>query len=96
MEFIKENKSVFFLLGAAVLAVGLWAFGSNTSSENADDGVTEALAELVEESKEHTPQEIVVEATKVESLVDKANEAAAVNQANEAVKNTIDADHPQR
>lgn len=92
MEFIKNNKNIFFLLGVATVVIGFFVFNSSGSTESGDEDVAQALAELVEEAKEQTPEEIVVEASKVETLADKANEAAIVNQVNQAAKNSVDAD----
>jgi len=92
MEFLKDNKNIFFLLGVAVVSVGLWALGNSGSSESGDGDVAQAVAELVEESKEQNTEELVVEVSKTESLAEKANEAAIVNQVNEATKNSVDAD----
>ena len=94
MDFIKNNKSTFLVIGVAVVSVGLWALylGGNGSTEG-DEDVAQAIAELVEESKEQATEEIVVEVSKTESLAEKANEAAIVNQGNEAVKNSVDSDY---
>ena len=51
-----------------------------------DDSVTDALDELVVE-QEQTVEEVVVVADEAPSLVEKAKEAAAINEQNEATKN---------
>ena len=95
MDFIRNNKSTFLVIGVAVVTVGLWAFylGGN-SFTGGDEDVAQGIAELVEKSKKQTTEEIVVEVSKAESLSEKANEAAIVNQVNEAVKDSMDSDFP--
>ena len=92
MQFIKDNKNIFFLLGVAVVVLGLWAFSNSGIYNSGDEDIAALIAELAEESEGETMEEIVVEASKVKNLAEKANEAAIINQVNESVKASTDTD----
>jgi hypothetical protein len=92
MQFIKDNKNIFFLLGVAVVTLGLWAFSNSGIYNSGDEDISALIAELAEESEGENTEEIVVEVSKVKNLAEKANEAAVINQVNESVKASIDTD----
>ena len=83
MQFIKDNKNIFFACSALAVVLGVWRLDLFGMS---DDSVADALDELVVE-QEQTVEEVVVVADEAPSLVEKAKEAAAINEQNEATKN---------
>ena len=83
MQFIKDNKNIFFACSALAVVLGVWRLDLFGMS---DDSVADALDELVVE-QEQTVEEVVVVADEAPSLVENAKEAAAINEQNEATKN---------
>ena len=97
MQFIKDNKNIFFLLGVAVVALGLWAFNGNGIYNSGDEDIAALITELADDQvvadnlSDEPFEEIVIVAEKP-GFAEKVNEAAVANQVNAAQKLSDDTD----